>query len=73
MAKSSAGVRAGKVAVGVVNVNSIRNKLPYIQHFIDSDNLSAVGICETWITNETPSSFVDLNDFTFSGKILLST
>ena len=65
MAKSSAGVRAGEVAVGVVNVNSIRNKLPYIQHLIDSDHLSAVGICETWLTSETPSSFVDLNGFTF--------
>ena len=47
MVKSSAGVRAGEVAVGVVNVNSIRNKLPYIQHFIDFDNSSAVGICKT--------------------------
>ena len=56
------------VKIGVVNVNSLRNKLFYISNFIDSNKIAALGICETWLNGDTPSSFVALDDFTFFRK-----
>ena len=55
----------GGVKVGVVNVNSLRNKLSYLQNLITLYNLCALGISETWLTGDTPSSFVELNGFNF--------
>ena len=51
------------VNVGVVNVNSLRNKVTYVQDLISSVGLSALGVCETWLTGDTPSSYVDLVGF----------
>ena len=49
----------------VVNVNSLSNKLFYLNNLIDSNKIAVLGICETWLTEETPSSFVELDGFSF--------
>ena len=64
MAESSAG-GTDRVAVGVVNVNSLRNKLAYVWDLIGANGLSVLGICETWLTKDTPSSFVDIEGYRF--------
>ena len=48
-----------------MNVNSLSNKLFYLNNLIDSNNIAVLGICETWLTEETPSSFVGLEGFSF--------
>ena len=52
----------------VVNVNSLMNKLSFVNNLILTENLSVLGICETWLLNSVDSSFVDLPGFTFFRK-----
>ena len=54
--------------IGVVNVNSLRNKLFYMSNFIKDNKILALGICETWLTCHTPSSFIAIDGFNFFRK-----
>ena len=56
------------VSVGVVNVNSLTNKVLYVQNFLSSHNLWFLGICETWLLESCPSSFVMVPGFSFFRK-----
>ena len=51
--------------MGTANVNSIMNKLGYINDLLFSNNLSVLVICETWLTAACPSSYVSLPGFVF--------
>ena len=51
------------VNMATVNVNSITNKIPYITHMIDLNNIKILGVTETWLTPDVPSSFVDIPQF----------
>ena len=53
------------VGVGTVNVNSIMNKLAYIDNFLRSSEISVLAVCETWLTSDTPSSYVELPGYNF--------
>ena len=41
------------------------NKICHVYNFMISQELSVLVVCETWLTAETPSSFVDLPGFNF--------
>ena len=41
------------------------NKVGHIFYFINSNFLSVLVVCETWLSVDTPSSFVDLPGFKF--------
>ena len=46
-------------------MNSLSNKLFYVNNLINTNKISILGICETWLTKETSSSFVGLDGFSF--------
>ena len=48
---------------GHVNVNSLPNKLNEIFLMLSSHSIDLLGISETWLTEDTPSSFVGLPGF----------
>ena len=51
-----------------MNVNSLANKVSFINNFIMSENLSLLGICETWLIGEVESSYVTVDGFEFFRK-----
>ena len=46
------------IRAGCVNVNSLFNKVNFVNDLLISEKLVALGICETWLVNEISSSFV---------------
>ena len=51
--------------VGVVNVNSLINKVNFIYNLLSVKNFLILGICETWLVEEVSSSFVEIPRYKF--------
>ena len=51
--------------VCTVNVNSLINKINSVHNLILDNNISVLGVCETWLVSSMSSSFVDLPGFCF--------
>ena len=54
-----------------VNVTKLINKIRLIVNLLDIEILDLLAICETWLTSEVPSSFVDISGYNSSVKMLL--
>ena len=48
-----------------MNVNSLINKLHYLNNFISQYSLSVISVTETWLTESCNSSFVQIPNFIF--------
>ena len=48
---------------GLVNTNSLHNKLSFIYHLANTHALKVIGVTETWLTREDPTSFVSIPGF----------
>ena len=48
---------------GLVNTNSLHNKLSFIHHMANSHALKVIGVTETWLTREDFTSFVSIPGF----------
>ena len=48
---------------GLVNTNSLHNKLSFIYHLANTHALKVIGVTETWLTSEDPTSFVSIPGF----------
>ena len=59
--------------MGLVNLNSLGNKLAFVRHLIESKGLCMLAVCETWLTSSTPTSFVDLEGLSFFRKDMQGT
>ena len=51
--------------IAIINLNSINNKISYLKHFADDNNISIISVSETWLINTMPSSYVELEGFKF--------
>ena len=49
--------------IGCVNVNSLFNKVSYIQSLLVSEGLIMLAICETWLVEGIESSYVGIDGF----------
>ena len=49
----------------MVNLNSLINKVAFVGELLRSNALKALAVCETWLTCEIPSSYVDLPGYRF--------
>ena len=47
------------------NLNSIYNKLHYIKHFLETNNIDIIALTETWLVRDTPDSFVTIPGYTY--------
>ena len=50
---------------GLVNTNSLSNKLSYISHMAASHKLKVIAVSETWLTAEDNISFVNIPGYEF--------
>ncbi len=57
-------VRFHSLNLGVVNVNSLSNKLNFNPDLIITSNLDILAITETWLLSTMPDSFVNIDQFT---------
>ena len=53
------------VCLGVVNLNSLMNKVMYVNDLIRGSGLVVLAVCETWLTSGISSSYVDIPGFKF--------
>ena len=53
------------IRLGVVNLNSLMNKVRYVNDLMCESGLTALAVCETWLTSEISSSYVDVPGFRF--------
>ena len=51
--------------VALKNLNSIYNKLHYIKHFLEMNNIDIFALTETWLVKDTPDSFVTIPGYNF--------
>ena len=57
--------------LGTVNVNSLMNKVNFIADLLFHYDISVLGICETWLVDSCPSSFVEVRGFElFRGDVI---
>ena len=56
------------IRAGTVNVNKLINKIRLIVNLLDVERLDLLAICETWLTSDVPSSFVDISGYNFFRK-----
>ena len=49
-------------------MNSLVNKVTYLQNLISSENLLMLAVEETWLVEDVVSSYVDIDGFTFFRK-----
>ena len=49
------------------------NKIRFIVSLLDVERLDLLAICETWLTNEVPSSFVHISGYNFFPKDVAGT
>ena len=49
--------------LGMINLNSLTNKIASLGQWIVMEELKVVAVSETWLVPEVLSSFVDLPDF----------
>ena len=65
------------VRAGTVNVNNLIDKTRLIVNLLDVQRLDLLAVCETWLTSEVPSSFVDTSEYSeynlFSKDIAYAT
>ena len=47
----------------LVNLNSIVNKYVYIEDLCTQSNFSVVGVCESWLLPEIPSSLIEVSGY----------
>ena len=50
--------------LGQANVNSLVNKMDYLNEFVRRENIDIIAVGETWLTSAVPSSFVTLTGYT---------
>ena len=62
---STDGTGEDAVCFGLVNVNSLVNKVNYVSSMLVDSDISILGICETWLVDSVPSSFVDIPGYLF--------
>ena len=58
---------------GTINVNKLINKTRLIVNLLDVERFDWLAICETWLTSEVPSSFVDIYGYNFFRKDVAGT
>ena len=51
--------------IGLVNANSLVNKLGFISALLQEENVTLLAVCETWLVESVPSSFVDIVGYNF--------
>ena len=61
------------LCLGVVNLNSLVNKVAFVSHLIGGRGVSALAVCETWLTSAISSSYVAIPGFRFFRKDVLGT
>ena len=49
--------------VGLVNLNKLLNKLSHVELLLSENNIDILAINETWLTSETPNSYVDIENY----------
>ena len=49
------------IRTGTVNVNKLINKIRLIVNLLDVEILDSLAICQTWLTSDAPSTFVDVS------------
>ena len=54
--------------VGVVNLNSLINKINFVSNLLVEKDLYFLAICETWLIGDVSSSFVAVPGYTFLKK-----
>ena len=61
------------IKVGTVSVNKLINEIRLSVILLDVERLDLLVICETWLTSEVPSSFVDISVYNFFCKDVAGT
>ena len=56
------------IRAGTGNVNKLINKFSLIVNVLEIERLDLLAICETWLTSEVPSSFVDISGYNLFRK-----
>ena len=59
------------LGLAVVNLNSLVNKVTFVNDLIRGSGLSALAVCETLLTSEISSSYVAIPGFRFFRKDVL--
>ena len=49
--------------IGHVNLNKLANKLYHVNSLLLENEISILGITQTWLTSEVPDSFVNLDNY----------
>lgn len=53
------------VRVAHLNVRSLCPKINHIKHILQSENISVLGITETWLSNQIPTDLVEIEGYDF--------
>ena len=61
------------IRAGTVNVNTLINKIRLIVNLLDVERLDLLAICETCLTSDVPTSFVDISGYNIFRKDVANT